>query len=505
MGAQQPVRVTGATGAKSAAINGIYAPSDETVGGRCAYKNEHGRWMTFNSQNECWLGGQTSDEKGAYKGLLWGSGKAGHSPEQVTEWKVNVAKSGTTWEVQPVSVSVMTFNPKPFKVTGCSGSENAPAALANGLYSPTDEFIGGRPAYKNQQGRWMTFNAEKGCWMGGQVASQKGTFKGFLWGTGKAGGLPEEVTEWKVHVSGPAEAATWRVQPVSVEVCKISFSDESSVPPVLEELRVKSSSVMALREHLKSAGVALPFSFFKADWDKFYTTLSDPKANTSRWKTAWNGGLNGTTTSLYPYMCPVGWRRFALNVPERHSEFHTFQDTYLMYHGLHPENVQKIIRNGFIAKECQHGCPAVYLTPSILYAAHPRYARVVKIGKIYCQVVLEVRMRKSLWKKEQVQGETLCAGDIKIDPNFPDNETVEFLVKGEAGEFVKPNAGLVVTGIMMRCLDTDPALMACSNWWLEWPKNRKRNDKHKNLQPADVEEMVSAKDALEWLQSKCYC
>jgi len=275
--------------------------------------------------------------------------------------------------------------------------------------------------------------------------------------------------------------------------------EQSSAPLLLEELRVKSSSVMVLRKHLKSAGVNLPFTFFTPASDRFYTTLKDPEANTSRWRTAWSGKLKGTATSLYPYMCPVGWRRFALNVPERHGTFHTFQDTYLMYHGLRPTDAQKIVRNGFIAKECQHGYPAVYLTPSILYAAHPRYARVVKIGKIYCQVVLEVRMRKSLWKKEQVQGETLCAGDIKIDPNFPDNETVEFLVKGEAGEFVKPNAGLVVTGIMMRCLDTDPALLACSNWWLEWPtKQRGKKDEA-------LEEVVSAKDALEWLQSKCYC
>mmetsp|Transcript_48863 Transcript_48863/g.89573 ORF Transcript_48863/g.89573 Transcript_48863/m.89573 type:complete len:387 (+) Transcript_48863:61-1221(+) len=381
---------------------------------------------------------------------------------------------------------------QPVRVTGATGPRSKDV---NGIYTPTGETVGGRPAYKNENGKWMTFNAENGCWLGGQCFDHKGTYNGSLWGSGKAGRLPEEVTEWKVNTVLPGTEVKWTVQPVLVKVCK-----QSHAPLVLEELRVKSSSVMVLRKHLKSAGVALPFSFFKADWDKFYTTLSDPKANTSRWKTAWNGGLNGTTTSLYPYMCPVGWRRFALNVPERHSEFHTFQDTYLMYHGLHPENVQKIIRNGFIAKECQHGCPAVYLTPSILYAAHPRYARVVKVGKIYCQVVLEVRMRKSLWKKEQVQGETLCAGGLEIDPNFPDNKTMEFLVRGKQDEFVKPHEGLVVTGIMMRCLDTDPALLACSQWWLEWPK-RQRGKKDQV-----IAEEVSAKDALEWLrQSQYYC
>ena len=42
---------------------------------------------------------------------------------------------------------------------------------------------------------------------------------------------------------------------------------------------------------------------------------------------------------------------------------------------------------------------AVFLTPSIKYAGHPRYARVEKVGKLYVQLVLQARVKKRGVKK----------------------------------------------------------------------------------------------------------
>lgn len=122
-----------------------------------------------------------------------------------------------------------------------------------------------------------------------------------------------------------------------------------------------------------------------------------------------------------------------------------------MYHGLDPEVAMDIIRGGFIPRECQHGAKAVYLTPSIRYAAHPRYARVCQVGSLFYQVVLQVRVvnaHLTQWNKECEQkseerrrylaklaknydlpvigtsDETMLADEI-IDVNRPANENLE--------------------------------------------------------------------------------
>lgn len=183
----------------------------------------------------------------------------------------------------------------------------------------------------------------------------------------------------------------------------------------------------------------------------------------------------------------------ALNV---HMPKEFWDSSSNMYHGVDPANINSIVQNGFRPAQCQHRGKAAYLTPSIRYAAHPRYARVCKRGGLYYQFVLQVRVRSDAithWKdavvakresqlifqqrrgEEAVAGEyidteseTMCVGDIeKIDDNFSDNNNMEFLYFSEK-PYVTPSDGLVVTGIMVRCLSSDPIGAKENTWWLYW-------------------------------------
>lgn len=126
--------------------------------------------------------------------------------------------------------------------------------------------------------------------------------------------------------------------------------------------------------------------------------------------TYWRGGNPGTTRFV-PYYCPTSWLRFSLSVPAAMPG--DWQQWRILYHGTKAENVHKILQNGFWARKCQHDCKAVYLTPSILYAAHPRYARVYHTphkrkpeGRRYTQFVLEVRVHEAMIAK--VRSRSLC-------------------------------------------------------------------------------------------------
>jgi len=64
--------------------------------------------------------------------------------------------------------------------------------------------------------------------------------------------------------------------------------------------------------------------------------------------------------------------------------------------------------------------------------------------------------------------ETMCCNDeILIDANLPDNHRMEFLFVSNK-RYVTQQDGIVVTGIMVRCLSENPILMPESQWWLRW-------------------------------------
>lgn len=158
-----------------------------------------------------------------------------------------------------------------------------------------------------------------------------------------------------------------------------------------------------------------------------------------------------------------------------------------MYHGTDPACIGSIIRDGFKPKQCQHSGKAVYLTPSARYAAHPRYARLYKIQGRYYQVILQVRvLNKALkhWRDTEIQGpehlrysgkkiigsgDTMCVQEKEvIDENHP-NDNMEFLFCSEKS-YVGPQDGLVVTGVLMRCLEEDPVGRSENSWWMHWAR-----------------------------------
>lgn len=205
-------------------------------------------------------------------------------------------------------------------------------------------------------------------------------------------------------------------------------------------------------------------------WNKTYTrgycTDKCTKRNETALHTYWKGRLV-SSPERFPYFVPSTWFRLSLHVDgtsiaDWNSHWHT------LYHGTRSQNIHKIIENGFRVRECQHGFPALYLSPSIHYSSHPRYARVVVHNGIFFQFVLEVRVdiRKVLPIKKRETLEAGVKGDI--DSNFPNNEDLEFLLKTSEGKFLKPLDGVVVTGVMVRKTNYDPALLLSSWWWCKW-------------------------------------
>lgn len=116
-----------------------------------------------------------------------------------------------------------------------------------------------------------------------------------------------------------------------------------------------------------------------------------------------------------PYHCPNGWRRYSLYVGLTEDEFQQKYDSWpVAYHGTSSTAAATIITNGFRA--CNNNAcfikasdDAVFLTPSIKYAGHPRYAKVEKVGKLYIQLALQVRVKRRRLRKNPAW---YCRGDI---------------------------------------------------------------------------------------------
>ena len=126
------------------------------------------------------------------------------------------------------------------------------------------------------------------------------------------------------------------------------------------------------------------------------------------------------------------------------------------------------VKGGFTC----HG-DGVYLTPSITYAAHPRYSTPKEIpedvksifgsqGK-WIQFVLQCRVDPNTIK---VGKETLAVGDkCVIDPNYK-NDEIEWVVGDTRIEYpTDPDCKVYIVGIMIRITDKHPYLMDESSWW----------------------------------------
>lgn len=175
-----------------------------------------------------------------------------------------------------------------------------------------------------------------------------------------------------------------------------------------------------------------------------------------------------------PYYCPVGWQRWSFYVTD---DFDTkFRGWCIGYHGTKFEHGLSILLNGLKPADIAVHGKGVYLTPSVNYAAHPRYSEVreidpsksekfFKLGK-YIQFVLECRVHPDSFK---VKPETLGADETIIDPNISNN-IIEWVVDTKNKkiiDFNDPNSIIICTGLLIRITDKHPGLLAQSQWWYE--------------------------------------
>jgi len=72
-----------------------------------------------------------------------------------------------------------------------------------------------------------------------------------------------------------------------------------------------------------------------------------------------------------------------------------------------------------------NGQPAVYLTPSITYAALQTYAKVWKRGNKYVQMILQCRVNPSHFSRHPA---TRVVPGAKVDPNFANNSELIWMV-----------------------------------------------------------------------------
>jgi len=194
------------------------------------------------------------------------------------------------------------------------------------------------------------------------------------------------------------------------------------------------------------------------EWNRVYSYESGG--------TYWTGSLDRAGK---PYYCPVGWTRLAIKVTETQKEFdRLYGDYHVAYHGTKNAVASDILNKGLEGHDggCYREGLSIYLSPSIEYAGHSRYAEPWKrseTGKYY-QMVLQCRVNPQLVKVGLIESETLLAKNaqhIQIDPNFSNNE-LEWVLPAD-----KPvhRRDLICYGLMVRVTYCDPANLPTSKWW----------------------------------------
>lgn len=174
-----------------------------------------------------------------------------------------------------------------------------------------------------------------------------------------------------------------------------------------------------------------------------------------------------------PYYCPNGWRRYSLDTGLTRGAFEQkYKEWPVAYHGTSLKAAAAIIMEGF--KACNHqACfidasdKAVYLTPSIKYAGHPRYAKVEKVGELYVQVALQVRVKKTAIMRKPGTVEQTFSINSCVDPNFENNDELEWIFVWNNDRNILPDDGIIIYGIMARITTTDPKDTTENHWWEE--------------------------------------
>jgi len=158
------------------------------------------------------------------------------------------------------------------------------------------------------------------------------------------------------------------------------------------------------------------------------------------------------TCGGHKYYKPVGWNRFALNVPDYDKKY---KDWCVACHGTNNKHALPILlsglkppgSNGIQVEHGQAGAngqPTIYCSPSIEYAAHPVYSQLFKLAEDHWgQVVMQCRVRPGSFKEQgNTLGQSHWPRKVCFDKNFPNNDCMEWLLTD--------SSDIVVVGLMIR-------------------------------------------------------
>eukprot|EP01084_Bolivina_argentea_P240312 403768_1 len=229
----------------------------------------------------------------------------------------------------------------------------------------------------------------------------------------------------------------------------------------------------------------LDSNFLTSDLDKgLYKEIMNPKWDRAygqgQDKTHWTGKLRDGRSrggDKYPYYCPSGWKRYAVKVDGDFDQ--KYGNWPICYHGSETCAIGSILSHG-IYGNWPGTTNLRFFSPSIVYSAHPRYARpkLMNDRQQYVQMIFQCRVDPNAMYK---CGETLRIGrSTKIDSNFSmnfqkcrcgfpnpkwgyscnvdgHNEMEWFLDITDADKYV-------IYGIMLR-FSNDPSILPESSWW----------------------------------------
>jgi hypothetical protein len=179
--------------------------------------------------------------------------------------------------------------------------------------------------------------------------------------------------------------------------------------------------------------------------------------------------LYGPAGLKFSYYCPDGWRRISLKVANDTAAFDAkYGEWPVGSHGTNHAHILSILAEGlrsgsgcYAPKGTWEG-KAIYFTPSIQYAQHPRYGKVYEINGKFCQAVLMCRVNTQAildraGKPGTLEGST--ADQPRCDPNFS-NCDLEFVVNPTFAR----GENYVIYGVMFRVLDTHPRHLPQNAW-----------------------------------------
>jgi len=172
-----------------------------------------------------------------------------------------------------------------------------------------------------------------------------------------------------------------------------------------------------------------------------------------------------------PYFCPNGWRRYAIDVGMTAKQFEcSYGKWHVAYHGTEGHIAMAILLSGL--KASGEGCfketgkGVIYLSSSIEYSGHPRYARVWKVKGKYVQMVLQVRVQGTLvFRKKRGTLPGAFPMNVGIDHNYKDNNELEWVISWPPGSYMTSNNGILVYGLMLRVTDEHPGRLPHNAWW----------------------------------------